>query len=466
MTALALMPAGVAAAAAVIALALDAWDLRGAAVAAAIIGVMTAGVAAALVHPLPLAGDAAFTAGDLRGAAGLAVGALGALALAGGWRRCTEHPSGGQTAALSAFTVAASLLAITGQDLLTLAIALEAMALAAYGLVALAGTERAREAATKYFIQGAIATGLLVLSLAVLFVSGGGSLAYADVLSTGGDFPRVTALLAWALLVCVFAFKAGAFPFHSWAPDAYETAPPATSALLAAAPKVAVLFAAVVVLAEAVPEGGFAAPVMMLALLAAGGIVYGNLAALRQVSLTRMLAYSGIAQVGYALVGVAAGQGAATVAFAGAYGLAACGAFLAAEAVREGDPSWDGTIAGLAGLGKRRPVLAASIAALMLSLTGIPLTAGFVGKLAVFSGAAGEWTWLVVLGVVGSVVSFGYYGSVIRSAYLLDDGEPPSDPSAAGPATLATAACAILAAAIGLAPLVVPATTLLATLLR
>ncbi|MDO8915898.1 MAG: proton-conducting transporter membrane subunit, partial [Coriobacteriia bacterium] len=319
--------------------------------------------------------------------------------------------------------------------------------------------------ATKYFVQGAVATGLLVLALAVLFALGGGSLDYAAVISGGADgFPRSAALLGFALLTCVLAFKAGAFPFHSWAPDAYETAERPVAALLASTPKVAVL-AAVVYVFLPVQEAGAAlspaVPSMLFALLALASIVFGNLAALRQRSLTRMLAYSGIAQVGYALVGIAAGQGSATLVFAGLYGLAAAGAFLAAEAVSEGDPGWDGSIAGLAGLSRRRPALAAALAALMLSLTGIPLFGGFVGKLAVFAGAAGPLTWLVVVGVVGSVVSFGYYGSVLRSVYLAEETETADpDGRTAGPATAVTICLAVLTVLFGLVPVVLKASWL------
>jgi NADH-quinone oxidoreductase subunit N len=446
----ALIPAGLAALAGVMALALDAWDIRGGAVITVVVGSLAAGVVTVVAGPMP---------GDYRGAIGAVVALLAACSLAGGWRRMTEAAHGGQTAALGAFTLAASLLAIAATDLLTLALALEVMALAAYALVALAGTDRAHEAATKYFVQGAVATGLLVLALGVSFARGGGSLAYDVVMVGGGDaFPRSVALLGLALLVCVFAFKAGAFPFHSWAPDAYETAEPPVAALLASAPKVAVIAAMVFLFLPPSASGelsGTAALQGVFALLALASIVFGNLGALRQRSLTRMLAYSGIAQVGYALVGIAAGAGPSTLLFAGLYGLGAAGAFLVAEAVHEGDPAWDGSIGGLAGLSRTRPVLSAALAALMLSLTGIPLLGGFVGKLAVFAGAAGSLTWLVVAGVVGSVVSFGYYGSVIRAAYLSDAGEREA-PAAVrpGPAAVVGIGLAVAAVALGALPIV------------
>lgn len=458
MTLIALMPAGVAALAAVIALALDAWEARRGAVFVAVAGALGAGVAALVSGPLPAFTEAGPVPGDLSGVIGAAVALLAAAGLAGGWRRMTNATHGGQTAALGAFTLAASLLALAATDLLTLALALEIMALAAYGLVALAGTDAAREAATKYFVQGAVATGLLVLALGVLFARGDGSLLYTAVRDGGvGDYPRSAALLGFALLTCVLAFKAGAFPFHSWAPDAYETAEPPVAALLASAPKVAVIAATVFVFLPAAPIealSGSQVPRALFAALALASIVFGNLAALRQRSFTRMLAYSGIAQVGYAFVGIAAGKGTATIVFAVLYGLGAAGAFLVAEAVHEGDPSWDGSIAGLAGLSRRRPVLSAALAALMLSLTGIPLLGGFVGKLTVFAGAAGSLMWLVVAGVVGSVVSFGYYGSVLRAAYLADEGEPAAEDGARpGPAALVAISLALLTVVLGLVPL-------------
>ncbi len=143
-----------------------------------------------------------------------------------------------------------------------------------------------------------------------------------------------------------------------------------------------------------------------------------------------MLGYSGIAQAGYALVGPAVGL----VTYPGAlllmatYGLAAATAFLVAETLRAEGRGWDGAIAGMSGLAGRRPLLAAALTVAMLSLTGIPLTAGFWGKLLVFGSAAGQGLeWLAVVGVVGSVVSFGYYGAVIRTVYF--DSAPDSDAS-------------------------------------
>jgi NADH-quinone oxidoreductase subunit N len=182
-------------------------------------------------------------------------------------------------------------------------------------------------------------------------------------------------------------------------------------------------------------------PVLPLAwgVLAAASIIFGNFVALRQTSYLRMLGYSGIAQVGYALVAVAVAGAAPTQAvfqaaavLVAAYAVAVSGAFMLAEAVRRMRPEWDGSISGLAGLGREKALLGIASAVIMFSLTGIPLTAGFWGKLQVFGLAIqGGYEWLAVIGVLGSVVSFGYYGSVLRSMYFDDapavarEGETP-----------------------------------------
>ncbi len=447
-------PTLLAAAGAVCALAFDAFGMRRSASGAAVAGAVAAG--AVPLALLPSSVSVAWVIPVLEAAVAL----ITAVTLVGGWRRSTTSSSGPMSAALGGLVLSASLLVMITHDMVLLLVGLEAMGLAAYGLTALGGTAEAREATMKYVIQGAVATGLLIIGVSVLFVASGGSGGYAQVVTATGasPFPRSAIALAWALLACVLAFKCGAFPFHWWAPDVYEHSSPPAAALLASVPKIAV----VVATAQLFVQRGlsstmltFATPVALIAALAAGSIVFGNLAALRQRSMRRMLAYSGIAQVGYALVGVVSRAPVAAMLCITLYGLAAAGAFLSVEAVGDGDPSWDGRIDTLAGLGSRRPRLAAAIAALMLSMTGIPLLAGFVGKLAVFSAAVDTgWTWLAVLGVVGSVVSFGYYGRVLGAAYLTGDGIAGSKvrSGAAEAATLLTAIAVVIA---GMAPLFV-----------
>jgi NADH-quinone oxidoreductase subunit N len=305
----------------------------------------------------------------------------------------------------------------------------------------------------------------MIVGIAVLISRTDGSLSYAA-LRTAAAAPAASGPLAigLVLVLAALAFKAGAFPFHSWMPDAFETAPATASAVLASAGKVGPIAAAVWLASAAVGATGDRL-LGVVALVSVTSIVFGNLAALRQRSLARMLAYSAIAQVGYALVAVPLTQGRqSALVFAGLYGLTSLASFVFIVAMREVEPGWDGSIAGLTGLSRRHPALAASLAVIALSLTGIPLTAGFWGKFAVFGAAAtGGYLWLAVVGVVGSVVSFGYYGGVLRAAFL-DSGpakqaaqpgtETESPAASHGPAATAALVLAATILIIGVAPLV------------
>jgi len=454
-------PAALGVAGAMLAMLFDAWDRRGAAVVSAVV-LLLAGATTALVAP---AAAGIVRSGGFFAWVTAACLALGALALAGCWGTLTADRTGSRLTALGALAAASSALAGSSADIGVLFLAIEALALCGYAMVALAGTDRAREAAMKWFVQGSVATVVFVIGTAVLIGSTGGSLGYDDlagVAATGLGGPMA---VGFVLVFAAIAFKLGAFPFHSWMPDAYETAPTAASAVLASAGKVGPL-AAVVWLALAFTGAQGERLIGIVAVIAVCSIVFGNLAALRQRSLARLLAYSGIAQVGYALVGVPLGvMSSSVLVFAVLYGLTAAGSFVLVEALHRTDPGWDGSIARLAGLSRREPLVAASLAVIMFSLTGIPLTAGFWGKFLVFAGASvGGYLWLAVAGVLGSVVSFGYYGAVIRSAYMdQQEGAPAvgadvaemdttSTPSA-GPVRFVIAAIALLVLVAGVAPI-------------
>ncbi len=427
----ALLPIALAFVGSVLALAADAVGQRRAAVSVSAIVLFGAAVAAgwiAVNQDITTLSEIPLAVGRGYSAITAVVFFVAAIALVGAYRSLEDVPSGGQVAALVALLAVSSAVMATALDLLLIIIALEGIAMTSYALVSVTRDRRADEAAMKYFVQGAVATGFALYALSLIFGLFGGNLGLADIasgVSTGGR----PALLAMALLIATYAFKLSAFPFHSWAPDAYETTRPSVAAFMATAPKLAILGSLMLVLplvgfsAEQFGPSGF----FLLAVLAVASVVFGNFAGLKQSSFTRMLAYSGIAQVGYALVGAAAmflmplgERGAYSVIAAGtAYALAAAGAFMAAQAVRSAIPSWDGSISGLSGLGRARPVLAAALAVMLLSLTGIPLTAGFWGKFLVFSDAvAAGHAWLAVVGMIGSVVSFGYYGNVMRAMYL------------------------------------------------
>lgn len=401
-----------------------------------------------------------------------AVYLVAAITLIGGSTYLAEARFGGQVAALTSLLAAASSLLASSLDLLLVIIALETIAILSYALVSVSRSRRGDEAAMKYFIQGAVATGFALYAFSILFALYGGSTYLPQIAGAAGEMAGSAALLAMVLLVGMYAYKLSAFPLHSWAPDAYETAPASVTAFMGTAPKLAVLASLMLVfpLMGFSAEGFSTAGYFVLALLAVASILFGNLTGLKQTSFTRMLAYSGIAQMGYALVGASAMFAAAgnrtafSVLIMGiAYAVAAAGAFMGAHAVSAALPAWDGSVAGLAGIGRKRPLLAAAMTVMMLSLTGIPLFAGFWGKFLAFADAVVTGNiWLAVIGMLGSVISFGYYGNVIRSMYLEEPAALPelsvgADTLAEGtPDTVAESATIVLALlviGIGILPL-------------
>jgi NADH-quinone oxidoreductase subunit N len=410
-----------------VALVVDAFSTPARAVRATIATLL---VAAAVSVWSAIPGPAVFAGAFVVGGGPAAIGALSAflaaLALLASSRRLALRANGGQVAALVAFSTFGAAVLVSAASIAVFVIALEVVALCGYALVGAAGTARAGEAAVKYVVQGAVATGVLAYGIAIVVGAFGGSVGYQPLPADLATRPVITALV---LVIAALAFKLGAFPFHSWAPDAYETADAGIAGYLAAVPKLAALAALGVLLYVSF---GTIAPVwtLLLSCLGAASIVFGNLAALRQRDFRRMLGYSGIAQVGYAFAALTGrfADLAPLLLFGAAYAVAASGAFFAAEAAGEG-ASWDGTVSGLAGLSKRRPLVAVSLAVCLLSLTGIPLTVGFWGKFAAFSMAAGSgYLWLAIVGVLGSVVSFGYYGGVLRAVFLDAPAAPPTEP--------------------------------------
>jgi len=419
-------------ASAALAIFFDAWSKRVAAVLVVLAGlVLSAGLS------IYLAGiSAPGVPFDLfivdRGFFGVwaAVYLLTGFAVFAGLDYLVDHPSGGGVASLAAVLASSSVALVSSVDLLFMLIMLEMAAFAGYGIVASVRTAASREATLKYIVQGAVVTGMFVLGLAVVSATVEGSL---DLVMAREGIAGSAAVAAAATLLFVVAlsFKLGAFPFHSWAPDVYQGAHPAGASLIVAVPKIGAL-SAMFLIAEVLMrplEGSQAAPLqptLLFSVLAIASIIFGNLGALRQSDFGRMLGYSAVAQAGYALIALAVGL----ITYPGAmllmtvYGLAASTAFAVASALRAGHSSWDGSIRGMSGLAASRPWLAASLAVSMLSLTGIPLFAGFWGKLSVFGLAAAEgFIFLTVAGVLGSVISFAYYGAVIRTAYF----DQPSD---------------------------------------
>ncbi len=309
-----------------------------------------------------------------------------------------------------------------GDDLMVIFLGLELMSVSVY---VLAGINRhsapAAEAALKYFLLGAFASGFLLYGIALVYGATAAtnlSQIGAQVQSLGLD--RSPMLLAGlALLLVGFGFKVAAVPFHMWAPDVYDGSPTPVTGFMATAVKAAAFAALVRVLAEA-----FSAVAVWQTIvwwLAVATMVAGNLIALAQRTVKRMLAYSSIAHAGYLLVAVAAASdagSAALVFYLIAYGLMTLAAF-ALLAAKGRDGERDVRIDDLAGLGQRRPWLAAALAICMLSLLGFPGTAGFIGKWYILVAATGAGRLpLAAILVLTSVVSAGYYLPVIMAMYM------------------------------------------------
>ncbi|HET8713815.1 MAG TPA: NADH-quinone oxidoreductase subunit N, partial [Gemmatimonadales bacterium] len=308
-----------------------------------------------------------------------------------------------------------------GGDLMVIFLGLELMSVAVY---VLAGFDRKRarsaEAALKYFLLGAFASGFLLYGIALIYGSTGTTnvaLIGTQVRLAGTS--GVMLLAGLALLLVGFGFKIAAVPFHMWAPDVYDGAPTPVTAFMATGVKAAAFAALFRVMLQ-----GFASVAAwhdILWWLAVVTMIGGNLFALAQRSLKRMLAYSSVAHAGYLLVAVVSGTTAGTSAFivyAIAYTLMTVGAFALLAAKGRGGES-EVTIDDLSGLAARRPWLAFALAVCMLSLLGFPGTAGFIGKWYIILAAIGtEQNVLAAILVLTSVVSAGYYLPVIMAMYM------------------------------------------------
>jgi NADH-quinone oxidoreductase subunit N len=304
-------------------------------------------------------------------------------------------------------------------NLLTLFLGLEWFSISLYVLCAL---ERERpeavEAGFKYLIVGGFSSAILVFGSA--FVYGAtGTLNLAEIAGKveSGNLLLVTGL---ALILAGFAFKASAAPFHMWTPDVYQGASTPVSGFMAGATKAVALVVALRVLTVSFPDQEHLWTTAA-AVLAVASLAVGNLAALAQRDLKRMLAYSSISHAGFLLLAVTAANplgGRALLYYLIPYSAASIGAF-AVAALRERELGEPATLDNLAGLGWERPLHGIALWIFMLSFAGFPLTGGFVGKVYVFSAAyQAGWTWLLIVAAVATVISLGYYLAVVRSIYM------------------------------------------------
>lgn len=334
----------------------------------------------------------------------------------------TTH-TGGYYALLLVATAGMVVLA-EASDFLTLFLGLEILSLALYIMVGLYRRDlRSGEASLKYFLLGAFATGFLLYGIALIYGASGttnlAALAKAIApLSVPLPFAPLLPIGVGLLLVGL-GFKVALVPFHMWTPDVYQGAPTPVTAFMSVGTKLAAFVALIRVLASLT---SYERPwLLALAVLAALSMTLGNLAALRQSSLKRMLAYSSIAHAGYVLIGLAASNPAGTqgaLYYLLAYTFMNLGAFGAVLAMQRPDLN-DVTMEEITGLSARRPALAAIMTIFIFSLAGIPPLAGFFGKLYVFKGAVDAGlAWLAAIGAINSAIAAVYYLRVTVAMYM------------------------------------------------
>jgi len=376
------------------------------------------------------------------------------LLLARGDRGVQEEERGEYLCLLTLVVVGMMLLAAAHHFVLVI-LAMELISMLSYLLVAFPRHDpRASEAALKYFLFGAFTSGILLYGISLLYAATHtldlGALRQAMEAATGGQLTLV--ILGVTLVLVGIGFKISMVPLHLWTPDAYEGAPIPVAALLSVGPKAAGFALLVRFLTASV---GSHQPVWLPLVggLAVLTMTFGNLVALAQTNMKRLLAYSTIAQVGYLLIGVVAADrlGYASVWFyLVAYLLMNCGAFAVVSVMTT--VTGQETLEAYRGLAQRAPGLAALFAIFLLSLAGIPPLAGFLGKFFLFGAAlSAQLSWLAVAGIINSVIALYYYVNIIRLMYLQ---VPVEQTPIAWPWSLraATALAAVGTLILGLAP--------------
>jgi NADH-quinone oxidoreductase subunit N len=329
----------------------------------------------------------------------------------------------GEYYALLLFSVVGMMGLVSSLELVSMFVALEIMSVALYGMAGLdRGRPESQESALKYFVTGAFASAFFLYGVALVYgVSGTTSLErVARALGASSPDSTPLAVLGVAFLLVGFGFKVASVPFHMWAPDVYQGAPTTVTAFMSAGVKAAA-FGALLRVFDHGFEGLASHWQPLLAVLAIVTMAFGNLAALAQRDLKRLLAYSSIAHAGYLMAAFVASPdiaGEAVLFYLVAYAAVNLGAFGVIGALAK-DGREPATVADLAGLAERRPVLSAALTVFLVSLTGIPVTAGFVGKFYLFGAAvASGWVVLALVGVLTSVVSAYYYLRIVVAMYM------------------------------------------------
>src|ERR1700741_2014168 len=350
---------------------------------------------------------------------------------------------------LTMLAVGGMLVFPAANDLLTMFVALEVLSLPLYLLCGLARHRRllSQEAAVKYFLLGAFSSAFFLYGVAMLYGATGTLSLPGIAHALTGSTNNSMALIGVALLAVGLLFKVGAVPFHSWIPDVYQGAPTPITGFMAAATKVAAFGALLRVVYVALPplHDQWRPVLWTIAILT---MAVGTITAVNQTDVKRMLAYSSVAHVGFILTGVIADNAAglsATLFFLVAYSFSNIGAVAPVSLIRNADGVEDATLSHWAGLGQRSPIVGVMFSMFLLAFAGIPLTSGFVSKLAVFKAAAqGGAVPLVVIGVIASGVAAYLYLRVIVSMFFTEATD--DTPQVVAPGFLTKAAIAVCAA--------------------
>ncbi len=331
------------------------------------------------------------------------------------------------------FAVLGMIVMISANDLMSLYIGFELQSLALYITAAIARDSlRSTEAGLKYFVLGALASGLLIYGISLVYGFAGTTnfTSLASILTGGAGYGTVIGIV---FVLVGLAFKISAAPFHMWTPDVYEGAPTPVTALFGTAPKAAAMALFLSVMLG--PFGHLVAQWQsIIEILSAISMALGALAAIGQTNIKRLMAYSSIGHMGYALMGLAAGTEAglqATLVYIAVYVVMSFAAFACIIAMRRQGQAVE-KISDLAGLASQRPGLALAFAIIMWAMAGIPPLSGFFGKFYVFAAALNAGLMpLVIIGVISSIIGAFYYLRVIKVMYF-DNGTPDFDATPAG----------------------------------
>jgi NADH-quinone oxidoreductase subunit N len=385
------------------------------------------------------------------------VAGVGLLAVAIAYGRASRGTHAAEFYALLAAAGGGMTFLVQANNLMTLFLALEWFSISLYILCAIElDVVGSLEAGLKYLIVGGFGSAVLLFGSALVFGATGElgfqQIAEATTAQDLVDDPLLVTGLA--MLIAGLGFKSSAAPFHQWTPDVYEGAPTPVTAFMAAATKTVAVVLMMRLLVTAFPEESELWTIAV-AVIVCISLAWGNLAALVQRNVKRLLAYSSIAHAGFLLIAVASNNelgGRALLFYLIPYSAASLGAF-AVVAARERELGVPVTLDNLGGLGWERPLLGVAMWAFMLSFAGLPPTGGFVGKFYVFSAAYDRgWTWLVIVGVVATLVSLYYYLAIIRALYMRSPLEMQLAPTGGSPPRefmLGTAVFVAMAVTIG-----------------